>query len=79
MTTEDPKQINLKGAITSGPGILSGRLTVTPVDSVKVEESTTRKYLRMRNGDFECYSRVLVSVEGEWTEITVDCLPMQEE
>ena len=75
MTDETPKQINLEATFTAGPGTF----TVTPVDSVKVEPSETPKYLRMRNGDFECYSRVLVSVDGEWTEITVDCLPMQEE
>ena len=79
MSAETPKHINLEATIASGHPTIKATLTVTPVDSVKVEESNTRKYLRMRNGDFECYSRVLVSVDGEWREITVDCLPMQEE
>ena len=79
MTDKTPKPINLEGSIISGHATIKATLTVTPVDSVKVEESNTRKYLRMRNGDFECYSRVLVSVDGKWREITVDCLPMQEE
>ena len=79
MTIDTPQHKSLEGTIATEPALLKGTLTITRADSVKVEPSETLKYLRMRNGDFECYSRVLVSVEGEWKEITVDCLPTQEE
>ena len=50
--------------------------TVTPVISIRTERSQTPKYLRLRNGDLECYQRVFVKAEyGQEYEITVDEIP----
>lgn len=48
---------------------------VIPADSIGAEDSKTPKYLRLRAGDIQVYSRVLISVDGAWHELTEDCLP----
>ena len=47
-------------------------VTVIRADSIRAESSSTPKYLAMKSGEIEVYSRVLISVEGEWYEITKD-------
>ena len=48
---------------------------VVSADAVKVEDSPNPRYLRLRGGDFRCYSHVWLSVEGQWHDITIDHLP----
>ena len=55
--------------------ILIGSVEVIPADSIRVEDSKTPKYLRLRSGDIQVYSSVLISVDGNWYELTEDCLP----
>ena len=60
---EAPKRVELKGHVTSHAES-SGTLTVIQASRIKVEDAPTRRYLRLRAGDIECYSRVLISVDG---------------
>lgn len=60
---------------TAGTPSVRGKLTVTQVDEIKVEQSSTTRFLRLRNGDLQCTSRVSILVDGEWHELTVDELP----
>ena len=48
-----------------------------PAEAVKVEDSSTPRYLLLKAGNFRCYSHVWLSVEGEWYDITVEDLPDQ--
>lgn len=48
---------------------------VIPVDDVVTESSSTLKYLRLRNGDYNCYRAVFLVIDGERHEITMDALP----
>ena len=70
-----PKRIELQAHFIAGPPSASVTLRVIQADKVKVEDAPSPVYLRLRSGDIECYSRVLISVEGAWHEITVDSLP----
>lgn len=45
--------------------------TVIQADNVMVESSPTRRLLRLKNGDIECYTRVFVAIEGQKYELTV--------
>ena len=69
-----PRRVELKGHATAHTET-SATLTVIQASRIKVEDAPTRRYLRLRAGDIECYSRVLISVDGVWKDITVDRLP----
>ena len=71
----EPKSVLLSGRGTVPEFTGTGRLTVRLADDVLVDESTTLKYLRLRNGDFELYRRIYLVIEGERHEITIDTLP----
>ena len=69
-----PRRVELKGHATAHTET-SATLTVIQASRIKVEDAPTRRYLRLRAGDIECYSRVLISVDGAWKDITVGRLP----
>ena len=46
-----------------------------PADDVVVETSPTLKYLCLKNGDYSCYKTVLLVIDGNRHEITMDALP----
>lgn len=53
-----------------------GEVTVIRAESIKVEESTNLKYLRLKNGDFLLPKAVFLTFpDGTETEITVDVPP----
>lgn len=58
-------------------GAVSGHAVahIIPADDIKVENSTSLQYLRLRDGDFSIPKRVLLMVDGKWTKISRDKLP----
>ncbi len=76
-----PKRIQLEGHASSEPPEMSAELNVYQVDSIKVEESDSLRYLRLHDGVIQCRNRVLILkrhfgyVEGDWKEITRESLP----
>ena len=50
-------------------------IEVIPADSIEVEPANTPQYLGTRNGYFEVYSRVFITVYGERKPLTTDTLP----
>lgn len=74
--SEDKRVVELSGSIADGLSTVEGTLSVIQVDSIKVEDSPTTKYLRPRSGDYECRQSVFVTLYGgEEHEITIDALP----
>ena len=62
--------------MTIGTMTARATLQVDPVNDVVAEDSTTLKWLRLRNGDYPCYKSVyLVDSGGTKREITVETLP----
>ena len=72
----EPKCVLLSGCGTAPEFTGTGRLSVRLADDVLAEESTTLKYLRLRNGDFELYRSIYLVIKGERHEITTDALPV---
>ena len=73
---ENIKIVSIQEALSLGTiEFHLGRVEVIPADSIKVEKSTTPKYLCLQGGYLMCYSRVFASVDGQLYEITVDSLP----
>ena len=70
-----PKRIQLQGDASFKPPRMSAELKVYPVDSIKVEDSDSLRYLRLHDGVIQCRNRVLILVEGDWKEITRESLP----
>ena len=50
-------------------------VSVIPADAVEIEQSSTLKYLRLRNADYTSYTSVFLVVDGVRHEITMDTLP----
>ncbi len=50
-------------------------VTVTRAHDIEVEDSDTQKVLRLRNGDYACFKRVYLVIDGERHEITMDSVP----
>ena len=71
---DEPKVVNLSVSGALGELTASVTLEVIPADDIQVEDSETPRYLRLRNGDYQCYKRVFLIVGGEKSEITVDVL-----
>ena len=55
-----------------------GKVEVIPADAIETEPATKPRYLRLRTGDFEVYSYVRISVDGNWHELTLAELPKGE-
>ena len=78
---EDPRKQQLNTArisanIASGVPVVSAKVRVIHVDSLRVEHSPTPKYLRLKNGDLMCYQSVFITLaDGQEQEITVNDLP----
>ena len=68
----EPRRVNLTGSASLGAPTSQARLTVRLVDNVEIEDATSLKYLRLKNGDFELYKRVFLVIDGERHEITMD-------
>ena len=74
-----PTPVHLAAKLAGGSASGKAMLQVIPADRIKVEESTTLKYLRLRSGDYQAHSRVLaVTDDGKEIELTVDELPENE-
>ena len=71
----EPHVVNLSMSARAERPTASFTLEVIPADDIQVEDSESLRYLRLRNGDYQCYKRVFLIVGGEKMEITVDSLP----
>ena len=67
----DKPERGSEASLSIGPLDFSIRVPI-PADTIQVEHSETPRYLRLREGDIEIYSRVMLSVEGAWYELTHD-------
>ena len=73
---KEPERVQLRAQpIIGEAAIATARLQVLLADGVEVEPAKNRKYLRLRNADYVCYTSVFLVVDGERHEITVDSLP----
>ena len=78
VSEQEPRVVDI-GPVEFTAGAAEFRVTgieVIPADKIRTEDSDTPKYLGTASGHyFKIYSRVLLSVYGEWHEITRDSLP----
>ncbi len=75
--SSEQQTLRLSASVESGEPRVTARLTVTPADSVEIEDSPPLKYLRLKTGDFSCYKRIFLVADGQRSEITVDELPQE--
>ena len=68
-------KVSLSGHATFAESTAKATLRVEPASDVIVEDSPTRKFLLLKNGEFICWKSVFLVVGGEKIEITVDHLP----
>ena len=73
-----PVQVSLRPASAGGTTASSITVSVIPADAVEVEQSSTLKYLRLRNADYTSYTSVFLVVDGIRHEITMDTLPEEQ-
>ena len=66
----EPQRIELTASANFGALTSQASLRVWLVDNLEVEDSSTLKLLRLRDGDFELYKRVFLVIDGEKHEIT---------
>ena len=66
----EPQRIELTASANFGALTSQAGLRVRLVDNLEVEDSSTLKLLRLRDGDFELYKRVFLVIDGEKYEIT---------
>ena len=45
---------------------------IADIERIEVEPSDTKKYLRLRNGDYACMQKVFITTDGTRREITVE-------
>ena len=65
--TNEPRRINVEASASFWEMRVSvGSIEVIPADAVKVEDSPTPRFLRLRAGDIRCYSHVSIRVDGTW-------------
>lgn len=74
-TNQESRVKSLSGAVTFGSLQIHGNLEEILVDLIRVEDSPTRKYLRLKIGDLHCNQSVFIEIDGEEYEITMDALP----
>ena len=69
----EPDTVRLSGGASMGEVRIAGNLTlqVTRADNIEVEGSETQNVLRLKNGDFTCFKKLYLVVDGERIEITV--------
>lgn len=77
-TNRAPQRVSLSGSASFEPPTASAYIKVFPADDIEVEDSTTLKYLRLKNGDFTLPKSVFLVANGKRTEITLDALPETE-
>ena len=70
--SSDPQRIELTASASFGALTSRGELRVRLVDNIEIEDASTLKLLRLRNGDFELYKQVFLLINGERHEITMD-------
>ena len=70
--SSDPQRIKLTASASFGALTSRGELRVRLVDNIEIEDTSTLKLLRLRNGDFELYKQVFLLINGERHEITMD-------
>ena len=67
-----PQRIELNARASFGAFTSRDGLRVKLVDNIEIEDASTLKLLRLKNGDFELYKRVFLLIDGEMHEITMD-------
>lgn len=76
-TAKEPNHVT----VDAGPAYFHIRVagnvtvTVTRAHDIEVEDSDTERVLRLRNGDYACFKRVYLVIDGERHEITMDSVP----
>ena len=76
-TTKEPNHLTVDARPAYFHIRAAGNLTVTVTRAhdIEVEDSDTEKVLRLRNGDYACFKRAYLVIDGERHEITVDSMP----
>ena len=69
------QSVGIRASLRGGDITGSVKLEVISADDIQVEDSSERKYLRLRNGDYQCFKSVFLVIAGERHEITMDSLP----
>ncbi len=70
--SSEPQRIELTASATFGAFTSQAGLRVRLVDNIEIEDTSTLKLLRLRNGDFELYKQVFLLIDGERHEITMN-------
>ena len=69
----EPGAVRIRAHATTGVVRIAGNVTlqVTRADNIEVEDSEIQRVLRLGSGDFTCFKRLYLVVDGTRTEITV--------
>ena len=75
--SQNPKPVQVSLQPVNAGGTIASSITVEviPADAVETEQSSTLKFLRLRNADYTSYTSVFLVVDGVRHEITMDTLP----